>query len=257
MYSEENTYDDIMNRSLERVRDDIDKREGSIIYDAISPIAVELAQAYILIDSLIDLVFVDTSAGEYLDRLVEQMGIRRNVATKAIRKGVFYDEEQNKMDVELGTIFSIDELHYIVTEKINTGEFKIECKTAGKIGNQPLGIMLPLEYNIKNLGLAKITDILIPGEDEEDDESLRSRYFETSNNLAFGGNIADYKQKTKNIEGVGAVKVIPVWNGGGTVKLIITDSNYNIASNTLIEKVQNNMCPDMSDKGMGLAPIRT
>lgn len=53
------------------------------------------------------------------------------------------------------------------------------------------------------------------------------------------------------------MKVIPVFNGGGTVKLIITDSNYSIASNTLVEKVQNDICPGMSNGGMGLAPIRT
>lgn len=257
MYSKENTYDDIMNRCLERVRDDIDKREGAVIYDAISPMAAELAKAYILIDSLIDLVFVDTSAGEYLDRLVEQMGIKRNEATKAVRKGVFYDEEQNKMDVEIGSIFSIDELHYVVIEKIDTGEFKIECKTAGKIGNQPLGIMLPLEYNIKNLGIARITDILIPGEDEETDEELRTRFYEQASEKSFAGNVVSYKTITKEIDGVGAVKVIPVWAGGGTVKLIITDSNYNIASNVLIENVQNIICPSVSDKGIGLAPIRT
>lgn len=162
MYSEKNTYDNIINRSLNRVRDDIDKREGSIIYDAISPIAVELAQAYILIDSLMDLVFVDTSVGEYLDKLCEQIGIHRKVATKAIRKGIFYDEKENKIDVEIGSIFSIDEINYSVIEKNDIGEFKLECTAAGKIGNQPLGILLPVEYNIKNLGIARITDILVP-----------------------------------------------------------------------------------------------
>ena len=121
MYSEQNTFDDILNRSLQRVRNDIDKREGSIIYDATSPMAAELAQAYIDIDTLIDLVFIDTSVGEYLDKLTEQMGIKRNVATKAIRKGTFYNDEQEKMDIEIGTIFSIDNINYTVIEKIDIG----------------------------------------------------------------------------------------------------------------------------------------
>ena len=77
MYSEENTFDNIMTRALERVSDDIDKREGSVIYDALSPMAAELAQAYIVIDGIIDLVFPDTSVGEYLDRLIEQIGLER------------------------------------------------------------------------------------------------------------------------------------------------------------------------------------
>lgn len=80
---------------------------------------------------------------------------------------------------------------------------------------------------------------------------------ETINEKAFSGNIADYKKKTKEINGVGAVKVIPVWNGGGTVKLTILDSDYNKASTQLIEKVQEEICPNMNSNGLGLAPIRT
>lgn len=255
MYSEENTFDNIMTRALERVSDDIDKREGSVIYDALSPMAAELAQAYIVIDGIIDLVFPDTSVGEYLDRLVEQIGLERGKATKAIRKGVFYDEEQNKMNVDIGAVFGIDELYYTVIEQLSIGEYKLECNTPGKIGNNPLGVLLPIEYNIKNLGLAQITDILIPGEDEESDDALKSRYYEQINEKAFGGNIADYKKKTKELEGVGAVKVIACWNGGGTVKLIILDSDYNKASSVLIDKVQQEICPNKEPSGLGLAPI--
>lgn len=255
MYSEENTFDDIMNRALERVDDNIDKREGSVIYDALSPIAAELAQAYIVIDGIIDLVFPDTSVSEFLDRLVEQMGLSRNPATKSIRKGVFYDEEQNKMSIDIGTKFSIDELEYIVTEEIEIGEYKLECSTPGTIGNEPQGILLPVEYNVKNLGIAQLTDILIPGEDEETDEALRARYYEQANEKSFAGNIADYRKRTKEIEGVGAVKVIPVWNGGGTVKLIILDSDYNVASSVLINDVQQEICPNKEPSGLGIAPI--
>lgn len=255
MYSEENTFENIMSRALERVKDDTDKREGSVIYDALSPIAAELAQAYIIIDCVIDLVFPDTAVDEYLDRLVEQMGLKRNAATKAIRKAIFYNEEQNKMDVEIGTKFSIDELEYIVIERIKLGEYKIECTTPGTVGNGTLGILLPIDYNIKNLGLAEITDILIPGEDEETDEALRERYYEQANEKTFAGNIADYRKRTKEIEGVGAVKVIPVWAGGGTVKLIILDSNYNKASSVLIDKVQQEICPNKEPSGLGIAPI--
>lgn len=38
-YSDEMTFDYIMNRMLESVPDTVDKREGSIIYDALAPAA--------------------------------------------------------------------------------------------------------------------------------------------------------------------------------------------------------------------------
>ena len=49
-------------------------------------------------------------------------------------------------------------------------------------------------------------------EDEEDDETLRARLLEQTTEKAFAGNVIDYKNKTKEINGVGAVKVTPIWN---------------------------------------------
>ena len=43
---------------------------------------------------------------------------------------------------------------------------------------------------------------LMPGEEEEDTESLRSRYFAGFDSQAFGGNRADYKEKVKALDGV-------------------------------------------------------
>ena len=249
-------FDNIMDRMLSRVDDTLDKREGSMIYDALAPAAAELAQMYIVLKNNIDLVFADTAVGEYLDKLVEQLGVSRKQAAKAIRKGLFYNENEELMDIELSQRFTIGTLTYIVTEKIEKGTYKLECETAGIVGNNLSGTLVPIDY-MQGLGKAILTDILIPGEDEETDESLRQRFYETTNEKAFGGNIVDYQNKTKEIAGVGAVKVTPCWNGGGTVKLTILDSSFNKATNILIDKVQDTICPGLSSDGLGVAPIRT
>lgn len=249
-------FDNIMDRMLARVDDTLDKREGSMIYDALAPAAAELAQMYVVLKNNIDLVFADTAVGEYLDKLVEQLGVSRKQAAKAIRKGLFYNENEELMDIELSQRFTIGTLTYIVTEKIEKGTYKLECETAGIVGNNLSGTLVPIDY-IQGLGKAILTDILIPGEDEETDESLRQRFYETTNEKAFGGNIVDYQNKTKEIAGVGAVKVTPCWNGGGTVKLTILDSNFNKATDILIDKVQDTICPGLSADGLGVAPIRT
>ena len=158
------------------------------------------------------------------------------------------------MDVKLGERFTIEDLVYKAVEKVEKGTYKMECETQGAIGNNCVGTLIPVNY-IENLAKAELTDILIPGEDQEDDESLRARYYETTSEQGFGGNVVDYQNKTKEIAGVGAVKVTPIWNGPGTVKLTILDSNYDKASNVLIEKVQNEICPDLSEDGLGIAPI--
>ena len=72
-----------------RVSDDLDKREGSIIYDALAPAAWEMASIYRLLFSAYDEAFISTATGVSLDRRVEEMGITRRDATKAVCKGEF------------------------------------------------------------------------------------------------------------------------------------------------------------------------
>jgi uncharacterized phage protein gp47/JayE len=70
-----------------------------------------------------------------------------------------------------------------------------------------------------------------------------------------GGPKKDYIEKTNSIAGVGSTKVTPIWNGGGTVKLTILNSNFDKASSTLIETVQNEIDPTKDGQGLGVAPI--
>ena len=90
--------------------------------------------------------------------------------------------------------------------------YKVMCETPGILGNQYLGDLIPIDY-ISGLELAKLTALLIPGEDEEDTEHLRTRYFESFDSQAFGGNVKDYKEKVNSLHGVGGVKVYREWNG--------------------------------------------
>ncbi len=249
---EDITYELILQRMIDRVlaqNPNIDTREGSIIYNALAPAAVELQNMYIQLDTILNESFADTQTRDYLIKRCAERGIIPEPATKAILKGEF------NIDVPIGSRFSLDMLNYIVIEKISDGIFKLECETPGSEGNQQFGTLIPIDY-IEGLTSAKLTELLIPGEDEEDTESLRERYFNSLESQSFGGNIADYKEKTKQLPGVGGVKVYPVWNGGGTVKLVIIDSTYNVPSSTLIDAVQTAVDPIQNQgKGVGFAPI--
>ncbi len=243
------TYEVILQRMLDRVPNNIDKREGSIIYNALAPAAVELQNMYIELDWILNQSFADTAQRKYLIKRCAERGIIPEPATKAILKGEF------NIDVPIGSRFSLDTLNYRVIEKISDGVFKLECETPGSEGNQQFGTLIPIDY-IEGLTSAELTELLIPGEDKEDTESLRERYFNSLESQSFGGNIADYKEKTKQLPGVGGVKVYPVWNGGGTVKLVIIDSTYNVPSSTLIDAVQTAVDPIQNQgKGVGFAPI--
>ena len=207
---EDMTYENILNDMLSRVPNDVDKREGSIIYDALAPAAFKLAEMYFQLQHFVDLLFADTAVEDFLSRRTAELGIVRRPATKAIRK-IATDGP-----VDIGTRWGLEDTTYIITEKMSDTEYKAECEQPGSIGNIYSG---PLD-NIDNISgvTAELTDILIPGEDEEIDESLRQRYFESLVSQAYGGNIVDYEQKVTALPGVGGVKVEPVWNGGGNRK---------------------------------------
>ena len=61
---------------------------------------------------------------------------------------------------------------------------------------------------------------------------------------------------TEALPGVGGCKPYRAWKGPGTVKLVITDSDYKPPSSTLVEKVQTTIDPTQNHgEGIGLAPI--
>ena len=230
----------------------IDKRTGSMIFFALAPAALELSLTYIELDQVLNESFADTQSRDFLIRRAAERGITPeppDPGTMAIRQGEF------SMDVPIGSRFSLNRLNYVVIEQISSGIFKLQCETPGIAGNQESGQLVPIDY-IDGLEWARLTDILIPGEDGEPTERLRQRYFDSLNSQAFGGNIQDYVDKVTKLQGVGGIKVYPIWNGGGTVKLVIIDSMFQPPSPTLINEVQTAVDPIPNQGvGLGIAPI--
>ena len=243
------TYEEILQRCLDRVPNTLDKRQGSIIYDALAPCCVELAQMYIQLASTYDLIFIDTSVGSALDALVKQNGISRKGATQAIRKGEF------NIVVPIGSRFSDGTNSYIVIENIeNSTNSKLQCEQFGSVGNSYYGSLTPISF-ITGLTKAELTDIIDLGDDVETDDALRERYMEAVTAPQFGGNVSDYQNKVKALEGVGGCKVVPIWNGGGTVKLIITNSQGGVPTESLVNSIQEAVDPTQDQTGMGIAPV--
>jgi uncharacterized phage protein gp47/JayE len=246
---EANTYDAILERMLEQIPDSIDKREGSIIFDALAPVAVELAQSYIELDVILNESFADTASREYLIKRAAERGLTPFAATYTVAKGEF------NIDIAVGDRFSCGDYNYVASEKISAGIWKLTCESPGSTPNGNLGMLIPIDY-INGLETAELTEVLIPGEEEEETEDFRTRYFSTLSTKSFGGNKADYIEKVNAIPGVGGVKVYPVWNGGGTVKLVVINSDYGKATPTLIDTLQTIVDPTINQgAGDGLAPI--
>lgn len=278
------TYEELLAAMLSEVPTDVDKREGSIIFDTLSPAALELAKVYMGMDSVLNNAFAETAIREYLIKIAKERGLSPESATNAVLKGEFNfisnDGEYIGEVVSEGDRFNLDKINYIITSKISNesgqaitvtdgngntiivangelipGAWQVKCETAGTEGNKHFGSMTPIE-TISGLTKAELTDLLIPGEDEEDTEVFRQRYFDSINSEAFGGNRANYIKWVKEMDGVGQVKIKRTPNGGGTVDVIITDSEGNPASAELRNEVKEILDPEeYTGQGEGLAPI--
>lgn len=258
-FSENNDFESILKRLLDRIPDSLDKRQGSIIYDALAPAAAELSQCYIALDVYQDQTYLENAVGENLDNRVADYGITRNQATFAERIGRFLDTDGNPMSIDLGTRFGIPNINggynYKVTKEIEIGKYVLTCETAGTVGNEYFGELLPI-VSVNNLGQGLLEDIYIAGEDIESDESLKSRTVDKLRETPFGGNVAEYKQFVEALEGIGACLVIPVWNGGGTVKIVPITSGFDIPTEAKINEIQTLLDPIQNQGvGLGIAPI--
>lgn len=225
----------IMGRMLGRIPGDLDKREGSVIYDALAPAAAELAQLYIELELQLRLAYGTTASGEYLALRTADFGVDRQMATPSRRRALFYGSGDVPFDVPIGSRFQAENLNYVVREKVAEGNFIVECETPGIAGNTYYGPLLPIDY-VTGLERAELGEVLVPGEDDESDEALRARYLHRVRNPSSGGNAADYRDWAMSIAGVGDAKVYPLWDGPGTVKVVIVDSDKMPASPTLVEE---------------------
>ncbi len=224
------TYENILNDMLSQVTSDIDKREGSIIYDALAPCALKLAEVYFNLNNFIDLVSGDTAVGEYLDRVVNDYGISRKAATYAVRK----IETTGVLDI--GTRWGLNGTTYKITASLSLNVYSATCEQTGEIGNAYSGSL----ENIDNVSgvTATLTDIITSGADEETDDNLRARLYAQIQAPSTSGNVDNYVQWALAVPGVGDAKVFPMWNGPGTVKVLIVDNNMEV-DETLEQTVAN------------------
>ena len=276
MYSDGNSFEQILDRTLSNeLLSDVDKREGSIVYDTLAPVCMELADAYVKMDILESQLSLLTATGTNLDNRAYEQGMAREQATQAERIGTFKkyqvdeqtgeyikDENDNKilidMDIPEGSRFVSPENDNIIYEfigKDDKDENILRCETYGTAGNEYIGTILPLTA-IPDLVEAKITGTHIPAQDTENDDELRTRVINKLNSLSFGGNIDSYIEKVSSIDGVGTCKVFPAWQYNGSVLLSVVDSSYEPITQSFADRIKEEIDPEESSgQGVGFAPI--
>lgn len=243
MAFEDKTADLLHNELLSNINDDIDKREGSVAYDLTAPSAIEIANAYVELDTVFGLAFADTSEGEYLEKICIPFGVYRKQSVKSKGEVTLNGPKGTIIPVATRVQTTIGESVFFVTlEEItltgNPVKVAVECEIGGEIGNVAIGDINALAPGDLYGIVTVINETAIEGGvNQESDESLYKRLVDRAQNPATSGNANHYKQWALEVPGVGDVKVFPVWNGGNTVKVVLLDDNKRKPDESTINKV--------------------
>ena len=258
MAYENMTYEVILKRMIDRVSNNypnLDTREGSIIFNALAPAAIELAIMYTELDNCINESFVNTASREYLLLACEQMGMD----TAVFNAGVGIHKGEFNVAVTLGSRWNCDIYNYRVIDYIGQENgyhyYKLACETYGTSPNNVVGDLTAITDLPDGLTHAKLVECLIEGESESTDEEIRVAYVDYVNNSATDGNLNQYTNWCNGYKGVGNSKIIPLWNGANTVKVSILGSSNRAASEELINEFQEYLDPNSEGMGNGVAPI--
>lgn len=242
-------YADILKRAQKNVSPEMAKGEGTLIFNALSAIALELERLYVEIAYISEQAHADTADFEHLKRIAADRGLVARAATACEVSAVA------NVPLSIGARFNFKAFNYVVvaglTDKPNS--YRLRCEEPGSSANGMIGDLTPIDY-IEGLVSCRILETLIPGEDAETRDSLFARYLKSFSAEAFGGNVAQYVTEIKRIAGVGGVKIYPAYAGGGTVKAVVQAADYGVPSDFLVKQIQETLCP-VPKLGYGLAPI--
>ena len=230
------TYENIKQRILDNIAIDIDKREGSFTSNMISPLSQELAKAYINMSDILSLGFIEDNFDTFLDKRVAEFGVYRKQGSKAV--GEIKVEGQEGATIENGTILKANNLYFTVLNDIeipNDDTIYVEANEVGYKYN-----LLPnTEFELveKNDRVTKLVNEVefSNGVDVESDEDLRKRFIKVVNNPSASGNKNHYEEWALEVNGVGRAMVYPLWNGNGTVKVMITGNDNKPVTEDIIE----------------------
>jgi uncharacterized phage protein gp47/JayE len=203
--------------------------------------SIEFAKLEVEIEEAYHAAFAETAEAygmsEYLTMRAAEFGVDRKAAQKAQATVT----ATGRGEVVAGSRFStLAGTVFVATETVVVNgptEIEVEAAIAGSAGNVAAGTINTIPLSIPGITGVTNAEAAHDGYDEESDADLLARYYVVVRTPATSGNVYHYYNWAMSVEGVGACRVLPLWNGNGTVKVIIIDSNHQTASDELLQKV--------------------
>ena len=229
--------DSILAAMLERVPDTYDKSEGSIFWDTLAPIAPEITRLAEAAAGILDRRLIDTATGDDLDAAVKEVGVTRKEAQYA-KGSVTFTGTANTV-ISAGALVASEAAQFYTREDCTIGssgpvDVHVVCTTPGEIGNVAVGAINRLPVTLSGVTSVTNAGATSGGTERETDDELRERTYLKIRSPGTSGNQHDYVNWALSVDGVGGAKCIPLWNGAGTVKVVITNASGETAPASLV-----------------------
>ena len=235
-------YENIMPETIEaeilRKITAFDTGEGSFARTLVAPAAYELWKYYTALEGIPDMIFINENSGSYIDKKAADFGIARKPGAKATapitflgRTGVIVPAGKAFL-TEDGLSYTLDEQVVIPVSGSASGTITaIEVGSVYNVGEGQIKLQQSPLSGLTSFSAGEASG----GVDPETDAQLVERYYDHIRKPATSGNAYQYEQWAKSVTGVGEARVFPLWNGPGTVKVVVTDENYGIAPESTVE----------------------
>lgn len=237
MYEAE-SQEDILTRLQQNTGSRVSSYEGTFAYDVLASNSIEFAKQEVEREEMYKAAFAETASGDYLTLIAEDHGVTRKEATAAVGNVVV----KGNGTIPVGTLFQTESgISFTTTTTTtavkNEATIPVQCTEAGTVGNVGANTVTVIPMSIPGITSVTNPEPMTDGFDQESDDDLYERFHFHVTQPATSGNCNDYIEWASSIAGVGHVKVLPIWNGPGTVKVLVTDANGKPASPALLNKV--------------------
>lgn len=281
--------DEIHERMLESLPDDIDKSEGNIPWDFTRPSALEKAEfAGFTLNETIKLMFPQWAYAKWLDLHGERELVMRREANYAsgilevtgepgtvIPKGF---EFATPAGLTASVVFKAMEECRLEgapdSGGMVTNEIAVQAAEGGICGNVAVDTVKLMVNPIRNISYVTNPEAMSGGSEEEGDDEYRIRILDAMRRgSSMTGCNADYIRWGKEVAAVGQVIVEPEWDDpampeqfhytdlqgnkkcAGAVRLIIIDNNGLPANRQILDAVYCHIAGTGEDDAHRLMPI--
>lgn len=227
---------------LSKLAGTVEIREGSFANHLSSPAAYQAWLVYQLCPWILQLVFPDETGGELIDLQAGDFGLVRTPGVKARVTVTFTALTTTAApSVPAGTVVCTrDGLRFATLEdavwSAGTGTALAEAEAVGRAYNVEANTITVMSRNVAGVSYVTNPEAAYGGADVETDAALLARYREHLRRPISSGNKNHYIAWAKEVPGVANAQCVPIWNGPGTVKVIVAGPDKDPVDEDVIDE---------------------